>query len=80
MICEPCELYRFLATPGIEMVSLLVADDHEVWASWKLKEEKIPNLKHTNEAIWCYVTRGARIHLYKYLDKLQDRVFYCDTD
>jgi hypothetical protein len=44
------------------------------------REEKVPNLKHTNEVIVAYVTTGARIHLYKYLDRLQDKVLYLDTD
>jgi hypothetical protein len=52
-----------------------------VWASWKfIEEEKVPNLKHTNEVIGAYFTTGARIHLYKYLDRLQDKVLYLDTD
>ena len=39
-----------------------------------------PNLRHTNEVIGAYVTAGARIHLYGYLDRLQMRMLYCDTD
>jgi hypothetical protein len=81
IICEPRELYRFLATPGIELESLVFASDRGVWASWKfMEEEKVANLKYTNEVIGAYVTTGARIHLYKYLDRLQDKVLYCDTD
>ena len=40
----------------------------------------MPNLSHTNEVIGAYVTVGARIHLYRYLDKLRDNAIYCDTD
>jgi bisphosphoglycerate-dependent phosphoglycerate mutase len=73
MISDPHELYRFLATPGIEVVSLLFATDTVVRCSWKyMEEENIPHLKQTNEVIVAYVTTGARIHLYKYLDKLQE--------
>jgi len=28
----------------------------------------------------AFVTAGARIHLYTYLDRLQDKTIYCDTD
>jgi hypothetical protein len=81
MMTDPQELYRFLVTPGIEVTSLIFANDQVVWASWKFtEEEKIPSLKHTNEVIGAYVTAGARIHLYKYLDTLQERALYCDTD
>jgi hypothetical protein len=49
-------------------------------ASWRyIAEEKVPDLRHTNEVIGAYVTAGARIHLYKYLDRLQQRVLHCDT-
>jgi len=37
-------------------------------------------LRHTNEAIASFVTVGARLHLYCYLDKLKEHALYCDTD
>jgi hypothetical protein len=81
LISNPPELYKFLATPGIEVVNLLFASDHVVWISWKYAAEvKIPNLPHTNEVIGAYVTAGARIHLYAYLDRLQERAIYTDTN
>ena len=33
MISDLHEIYRFLATPGIEVASLTFASDDEVWAS-----------------------------------------------
>jgi len=39
----------------------------------------MPNLPHTNEVIGAYVTAGARIHLYSFLDRLQEKAIYCDT-
>jgi hypothetical protein len=61
-----------MATPGIEIESLVFASDRAVRAFWKfIEEEKITNLKHTNEVIGAYFTTGSRIHLYKYLDRLQ---------
>ena len=81
IITEPRELYGFLATPCIEVTKLVFASDDVVWLSWKHKaEEDVPSLRHNNEVIGAYVTAGPRIHLYRYLDKLQERAFYCDTD
>ena len=40
----------------------------------------MPSLRHTNEVICAYVTAGARIHLYSYLNRLQDKAIYCDPD
>jgi len=81
MISGPHELYRFLATPGVVVASLVFASDDVVWASRRfIQEEDISNLHHTNKVIGAYVTVGARLHLYKYLDRLQERAIYCDTD
>jgi G:T-mismatch repair DNA endonuclease (very short patch repair protein) len=81
MITEPRELYRFLATPGIEVTNMLFLSNDVVWATWRhIDDEVIPSLCHTNEVIGAYVTAGARIHLYTYLDRLQERALYCDTD
>jgi len=70
-----------LATPGIEVMNLIFTSDDVVWLSWKrVAEEDVPNLSHTKEVIGAYVTAGARIHLYRYLDRLRENAIYCDTD
>jgi len=75
------ELYKFPATPGIEVVNLLFASNHVVWISLKYAAEgKITNLPHTNEVIGLYVRAGARINLNAYLVKLQERATYTDTE
>jgi hypothetical protein len=69
MISDMQELYRFLATPGIE-VAVLVFDSDDVCASWRyIAEENVPTLRHTNDVIDAYITAGARIHLYEDLDR-----------
>jgi hypothetical protein len=80
LISNPKELYRFFINTRIDVVNLLFASDHVVWVSWEYAaEETIPNLPHTNEVVGSFVTAGARIHLYAYLDKLQERAIYTDT-
>jgi len=81
LISDSQELYRFLATPGIEVTNLLFAGDSVVRAAWRHAEEaRVQTLRHTNEVIGSYVSAGARLHLYDYLDKLQERSLYTDTD
>jgi hypothetical protein len=82
MIADPQELSRFLATPGIEVTNILFATDEVVWVTWKCaeEEENMPVLRHTNEVIGAYVTTGARLKLYSYLDALKERAIYGDTD
>ena len=58
----------------------MLASDDIVLASWRYPaEENVPNLRHTNEVIRAYVTAGARIQLYGYLNSLQETALYCDT-
>ena len=81
IITEPHELYRFLDTTGIEVTNLSFSSDDVVWLSWNVSaEENVPNLPHSNEVIGAYVTAGARIYLYSFLDRLQENAIYCDTD
>jgi hypothetical protein len=81
MISEPQELYRLLATPGIEVDTLLFCSDDVVWASWTFtEEEQAPSLRQTNDVLGSYVTAGARLRLYSYLDRLQERALFCNKD
>jgi hypothetical protein len=81
LISEPHELYRFLVTPVMEVQNMVFASDDVVWISWQFtSEERVPSLRHTSEVIGAFVTAGARIYLYGYLDRLQDKAIYCDTD
>ena len=58
LITVPHNLYRFLASPGVEVTNLAFSSDDVVWLSWKLSaEENVPYL------IGAYVNAGARIHL-----------------
>jgi len=62
-------------------MNLLFASDEVVWVSWRFaQEEQLPCLRHTNVVIGAYVTAGARLRLYLYLDKLQERALYYNTD
>jgi hypothetical protein len=49
MIVDPHELYRFLATPGIEVINLLFTGDEVVWVTWRYveEEENMSVLRHT---------------------------------
>ena len=46
----------------------------------ELKEDKNDVLKSTSLAIASSITASATMRLYKELNKLQERVLYCDTD
>ena len=81
IITEPHVMYRFLATPGVEVTNLAFASDDVFRLWWKIsEEERVPNLRHTKEVIGAYVTAGARIFMYGFLDRLQENAIYCDSD
>ena len=81
LISEPRELYRFLATSDFEVTKLLFAGDCVCWISRRHADvAPAPSFRHTNDAIVNFVTAGARLHLYSYLDKLKEHALYCDTD
>jgi hypothetical protein len=68
-------------TPGIEVTTLLFAGDSTCWISWQRADDTdVPILRHTNDVIGSFVTAGARLHLYAYLDKLKEHALYYDTD
>jgi hypothetical protein len=81
VISDPHELYRFLATPGVEVLNLMFTSVSVVWASCRYRaEEQAPSLLHTNEVFAAYVACGGPIYLYAHRDNLGDRPLYCDTD
>jgi hypothetical protein len=63
--------------PGIEVTILLFAGDEVVWVTWRYveEEENMPVLRHSNEVISAYVTTGARLKLYTYLDALKEKPY-----
>jgi hypothetical protein len=67
-------------TLGIEVHNMFANDD-VVWISWQFSsEERVPSPRHTNEVIGAYVTAGARLYLYSYLDRLKGKPICTDTD
>ena len=81
IITEPHELYKFLATPVVEVTNLAFPSDDVALLSWKVTaEENVPYLPHTYEVIGAYVNAGARIHLYSLFDRIQENAIYSDTE
>jgi hypothetical protein len=81
IISDTQELYCFLTKLGIQVRSLLFVSDDVVWAALHYSNDEIfPNLGHTNEVIGAYVKSRARLRLYAYLNSLQGRELYCDTE
>nr|XP_015834829.1 PREDICTED: probable DNA polymerase [Tribolium castaneum] len=60
--------------------NLTIVNNDVLLANWDSVCEDIIPLKTVNVIIAAYTTAGARLELYKYLEKLDRRVLYFDTD
>lgn len=47
---------------------------------WEYTDKFIESSGQTNVVIAAYTTAQARLKLYSYLEKLESRTLYCDTD
>lgn len=74
------QLINLVTDPSFETQSLYTLSSDALLASYKLINEGNHLQPNVNVAIAAYTTAHARLHLYEYLDKLQDRVLYYDTD
>ncbi|XP_031635355.1 uncharacterized protein LOC116348474 [Contarinia nasturtii] len=79
-ISQRDELLELITNPSTEVQSLFPLSDTSLLASYRYHDICAPIQPDVNVVIAAYTTAQARIHLYRYLDKLGDRVLYYDTD
>lgn len=71
---------ELLSNPAIEVNSIYEVNEETQTASWLYKDEAVDLLATINVSIAAYTTTQARLKLYSYLEQLNDRVLYYDTD
>ena len=82
----PQEYFDMYHDDSIKLISWDMIDTGESDESatmllrYKMKDGFVQPLKNTNVVLAAYVTAHARLRLYKYLEQLQERVLYFDTD
>ena len=77
---HPREMLELLASDTVDVNDCHIVNEEclcVTYTNTKGFEKQSPN---TNPIIASYVTTHARLELYNYLEKLQDRVLYYDTD
>jgi DNA polymerase type B, organellar and viral len=74
------ELVDFLTRPIIEVHSCLPVSEKLMLVTWKSREECMTTSTRASVVHAAFTTTRARLTLYEYLEKLQDRVLYFDTD
>ncbi|XP_044591938.1 uncharacterized protein LOC123270042 [Cotesia glomerata] len=74
------ELADLAFNPEVQITSLLPVNDETVFVSWQSNSECYTPSDRANVVIAAFTTAQARLKLYSYLDKLQEKVLYYDTD
>lgn len=60
--------------------SVRIVNEKMVSLNYDTQDEYVQVLGNTNTVIAAYTTAQARLKLYSYIEKLQERVLYFDTD
>jgi len=74
------QLLHLMTNPSLEVSSFVGLSDDALLVSYKYRDDCMEQNPKVNVVLAAYTTALARIHLYNYLDILQDRCFYHDTD
>jgi hypothetical protein len=75
------ELQRLNMDPSLEICGIRIITEDVVQVAYrKVSEDFVPTSSDTNIYIAIATTAWARIRLYEDLDRLKERVVYCDTD
>lgn len=74
------ELYELLANPAVEVQRIILAGDQMLYVTWSQKEEALDLLRTVNVVIAAYTTAQAQLRLHEFLEPLDRRVLYYDTD
>ncbi|KAJ8672758.1 hypothetical protein QAD02_004018 [Eretmocerus hayati] len=80
VITDPGKFFRLLNDPDKEGGRIEIMSEKVLYAWWKDKDHAVRSASNTNVVIASYVTAQARLKLYEYLEKLDKRVLYYDTD
>ncbi|CAH1104349.1 unnamed protein product [Psylliodes chrysocephalus] len=80
IINNPAEFFGMMSNPSLYINTVLPVNDTTIIVNWEYREEASESLSTVNVVIAAFVTTLARLKLYSYLEKLEDRVLYYDTD
>jgi hypothetical protein len=77
---QPYDLFKALTDPAVVVNNVMPINEKCITINWEYKHEIQDSLPFTNVCIAAYTTTQARLKLYEYLEKLEERVLYYDTD
>jgi hypothetical protein len=80
IVCDPHRFFQLLMDISIQINKVIVINELTLLVCFENINEACENLNTVNVAVAAFTTCGARIKLYSYLEQLQKRVLYMDTD
>ena len=80
IINRPDEFFKLMANPAMEVFGVLPINEDVLVVNFAATEEAYDPLTTVNVDVAAYTTAQARLKLYGYLEELQERVLYYDTD
>ncbi|XP_070171517.1 uncharacterized protein [Polyergus mexicanus] len=80
VVRTPQRFIALLTSAEHEITDILPVNDEVIYVSWRLRQEAVVSSPLTNVVIAAYTTAQARLTLYSYLERLDRRVLYYDTD
>ena len=76
---DPAEFLEIANSDEVIMKDVNVISDNMVRVRYVQEDLYVENLSNVNVVIGAFTTAYARLTLYSYLEKLQERVLYFDT-
>ncbi|KAG5885995.1 hypothetical protein JTB14_025389 [Gonioctena quinquepunctata] len=80
IVTDTAEFFDILSRPFIEVTSIFPVNENTLIVNWSFKDEAYSTLPTVNVVLAAYTTAQARLKLYSYLEKIDQRVLYHDTD
>lgn len=74
------QLLELMTDPEIELQHLLTVNENVLYVRWAYARHSVAPSPLANVVIAAYTTAQARLKLYSYLERLDRRVLYYDTD
>ncbi|CAH2005856.1 unnamed protein product [Acanthoscelides obtectus] len=74
------EFFDMLTNPSIHVNTVLPVNEETLLITWEFREEAYDVSSTVNVVLASYVTALARLKLYSFLEKVEERAVYVDTD
>ena len=79
-VTQTRRFFQLFSDDCFKVSDVQVVNDDCVYVTFKKGVEFQTSTLNTNVVIASYVTTHARLELYSYLERLEERALYCDTD